>query len=487
MESMVSSAYSNHAVLKNGFLWGASTAANQVEGAWNEDGKGVSIMDTIATDPVKGVHLETPDAYQDEYYSSHNAVDFYHRYKEDIALMAEMGLKAYRMSIAWTRIYPNGNEEEPNEEGLQFYENVFTELKKYGIEPVVTISHYEAPLYLSEQGGWTNRNMIGAYVKYAKTLFERYKGQVKYWLTFNEINCTLVKFGIRTAVSLMAGMDDPVNTPEMRHNALHHQFVASALAVKAAHETDPENKVGCMIATMTAYPYTCDPADVMACLLHQQMNQYFCSDVMIRGYYPSYSKRYFEENNITVHMEEGDAEILKEGTVDFYSCSYYQTYCISADRDNNDLAAGNLANGPTLKNPNLKASEWGWQIDPIGLRYLLNSIYDRYQIPVMIVENGIGARDTLTDDGQVHDPYRIAYLKEHIKAMEEAVKDGVEIIGYMPWTAIDLVALSTGTIAKRYGFIYVDMNDDGSGTLNRTPKDSCYWYKNVIASNGAQL
>ncbi|MFS0924607.1 glycoside hydrolase family 1 protein [Enterococcus casseliflavus] len=468
----------------NNFLWGASTAANQIEGAWNQDGKGVSVIDTIATDLEKGTRIEVASAFEDAYYSSHEAVDFYHHYKEDIALMAEMGLKAYRMSIAWTRIYPNGIEEEPNEKGLQFYDNIFKELKRYNIEPVVTISHYESPWYLAEKGGWTNREMIDYYIKYCKTLFAHYHEQVKYWITFNEINCTLVNFGIRTAVGLNASISSEINNDHTRYQALHHQFIASAKAVSLAHAEYPDLKIGCMIASMIGYPLTSHPKDVFAALQYEQMKNMFCSDVMIRGAYPSYSNRFLKENNIEIQMKPEDNQILKAGCVDFYSCSYYQTLCISGQNEGVELgknkAAGNLISGFGVKNPYLQESEWGWQIDGTGLRYLLNTIYDRYQIPIMIVENGLGAKDELVD-GKVKDDYRIAYLSEHVNALLEAIKDGVDVIGYMPWSAIDLVALSTGSVEKRYGFIYVDVDNYGKGTFKRYPKASFYWYQDLIS------
>lgn len=472
------------------FLWGASTAANQIEGAWQEDGKGISVIDTLASDLKKGVREEEDSPFENKYYSSHKAIDFYHHYQEDIKMMADMGLKAYRMSIAWTRIYPNGNDVTPNQKGLTFYHNIFRECKKYNIEPIVTISHYEPPYELSKYGGWTNRDMIDHYIKYCKTLFIEFKEDVTYWITFNEINCTLVPFGIRTAIGMNARMDDPINNDHTRFQALHHQFIASAKAVKLAHEINKDFKVGCMIATMTAYPLTCHPEDVMATLKHQQIRNYFCSDVMIRGSYPNYIKRYFEENDIQIDILDEDIKTLKEGCVDFYSCSYYQTYCISGRGEGEgvakEAAAGNLISGLGLKNPYLQASEWGWQIDSTGLRYLLNSLYDRYQIPIMIVENGLGAKDELIN-GEIHDDYRIAYLKEHVKALKEAVCDGVDVIGYMPWSAIDLVGLSTGSIDKRYGFIYVDMDNAGNGTLKRIPKKSYDWYKHVIETNGEEL
>lgn len=468
------------------FLWGASTAANQIEGAWREDGKGVSVIDTLSTDFEKGVRKESPSAFENEFYSSHTAIDFYHHMKEDIQMMAGMGIKAYRMSIAWTRIYPNGDDAQPNEKGLQFYDDVFDELRKYGIEPIVTISHYESPLHMAKQGGWTNRSMIDCYMKYCNTIFERYKTKVTYWITFNEINCALIPFGIRTAVGLDICMDSEENSEQLRFQALHHQFIASAKAVALAHKINPKFKVGCMIATMTAYPLTCHPDDVMAAKKNEQMKTMFCSDVMIRGYYPSYAKRYLKEHQITIAMSKEDEAILKEGCVDYYSCSYYQTICISGRNEGEGLAkekaAGNLISDLGVKNPYLTASEWGWQIDATGMRYLLNTVYDRYQIPIMIVENGLGAQDELIN-GKVEDDYRIAYLKEHIHALQESLLDGVEVIGYMPWSAIDLVALSTGSMDKRYGFIYVDVDSRGEGSMKRYPKKSYYWYRDIIKAN----
>lgn len=472
------------------FLWGASTAANQIEGAWNEDGKGVSVIDTLSTDFETGMRKESASAFEDEFYSSHTAIDFYHHMKEDIKLMADMGLKAYRMSIAWTRIYPNGDEDQPNEKGLQFYDDLFDELKRYGIEPIVTISHYESPFHLANQGGWCNRSMIDHYVTYCKTLFERYREKVTYWITFNEINCALIPFGIRTAVGLNATMDSEINTEQTRFQALHHQFIASANVVSLARKIQPKFRIGCMIATMTAYPLTSHPKDVFATKQNEQMKTMFCSDVMIRGYYPGYAKRYLKEHGIQIDMAQEDDLILKQGCVDFYSCSYYQTICISGRTEGeglaSDKAAGNLISDLGVKNPYLTASEWGWQIDSLGLRYLLNTVYDRYQLPIMIVENGLGAKDTF-EDGRIHDDYRISYLKEHVLALLEAIEDGVDVIGYMPWSAIDLVALSTGSIEKRYGFIYVDVDNHGNGTYQRYPKDSYYWYRSVIETNGQIL
>lgn len=464
------------------FLWGASTAANQVEGGWNEDGKGVSVIDVQARGE-KCPREETPGILPGRYYSSHKAADFYHHYKEDIALFAKMGLKAYRMSIAWTRIYPNGTEEYPNEAGLRFYDDVLDELHKYGIEPIITISHYEPPYALSLENGWANRDMIGYYLKFCNTIFERYKHKVRYWITFNEINCALVPFGIMTACGIYCGISDPENTEDIRYQALHHQFIASAKAVALAKSINPEFQIGCMVASMLNYPLTCSPEDELLTQQTNQMKNMFCSDVMVRGVYPGYARRYLREHNIQIKMCKEDDEILKKGTVDFYAFSYYMSNCCGKDPDAEKTAA-NLVYG--LKNPYLHASEYGWQIDPAGLRYFMNEVYDRYQIPLMIVENGLGAKDTV-ENGEVHDRYRIEYLKAHIEALAEVIEDGVEVIGYMPWSALDLIALSTGNIEKRYGFIYVDADNEGNGSYKRIPKDSFYWYKKVIATNGNDL
>ena len=411
------------------------------------------------------------------YYPNQQAVDFYHRYKEDIALLAEMGYTMFRMSISWSRIYPKGIEEKPNQAGLDFYHKVFAELKKYGIEPLVTMCHYDTPLYIEEElGGWENRNTIALFDKYAKTILDEYKDEVKYWLTFNEIN------------SLTLTLEFIPNCPKEMAAAtyvkLHHQFVASAKAVKYAHDNYPQFKMGNMICFITSYPLTCDPADVIANQQKMQITNWFCSDVQVRGEYPSYMKRWFAENGITILQQPEDADILKEGTVDFYTFSYYMSNCITTHKDTEDVG-GNIVAGK--KNPYLKASDWGWQIDPIGLRYTLNEIYDRYHLPMMVVENGLGAYDVKSEDGKIHDSYRIDYLRRHIEQMAEAVKDGVDLMGYTPWGCIDLVSASTGEMAKRYGFIYVNKFDDGTGDLSREKKDSFYWYKKVIASNGEKL
>ena len=483
------------------FLWGGATAANQFEGAWDVDGKGVSTSDCctrgsltsvrqvtyqtedgqveskimFGLDAPKGAKFGAFDGYD---YPSHEGIDFYHHYKEDIALFAEMGFKTFRMSINWTRIFPNGDDEQPNEKGLQFYEDVFKELKKYGIEPLVTLSHYETPIALTNKwNAWADRRTIDCFVRYAKTCFERYNGLVKYWLTFNEINC--ISFGGFMAAGVAS------RDPLMIANATRNQLLASALAVQEAHKVNPDMMVGNMIGYGASYPYTCNPEDV----LKQRKAQYnvdFYSDVQARGYYPNYKLKEYERANLDFELTKEDQEILANGTVDFITFSYYMSNCVSADPEVLANQKGNMLMG--VKNPYLTASEWGWQIDPVGLRISLNDFYTKYRKPLMVVENGLGARDIVTEDGQIHDDYRIDYLRAHIEQMDKAInEDGVDLIGYTPWGCIDLVSASTGEMAKRYGFIYVDIQDDGTGDGKRMKKDSFYWYKKVIASNGVDL
>ena len=464
------------------FLWGGAIAANQAEGGWNEGGKGLSIMDFKKPGRVDK-EREATDVIEDGvYYPNHTAIDFYHRYKEDIKLFAEMGFKVFRLSIAWSRIFPNGDEQEPNMEGLQFYDNVFDECKKYGIEPLVTISHFEMPYHLAKKyNGFASRQTVDFYVRFATTIFNRYKEKVKYWLTFNEINFGTLPMGNRNLLGIL----DEKDNEQRRYQALHHMFIASAKAVLIGHQINPAAKIGCMLAYLTMYPYTCKPEDVLSCREFTQKMNWFCGDVQVKGYYPYYIKQYFKNRNINIHFEEGDEIILKDGTVDFYTFSYYMTSCIANDVAKEKRAGGNLFGG--VKNPHLETSDWGWQIDPVGLRYTLNEVFDRYQIPVMIVENGLGAHDKVEKDGSIHDTYRIEYLRKHILEIEKAIQDGVDVIGYTPWGCIDLVSAGTGEMSKRYGFIYVDRDDEGNGTLDRSKKDSFYWYKKVIATNGKDL
>ncbi|MDO4253621.1 MAG: family 1 glycosylhydrolase [Kocuria sp.] len=465
------------AAFPQGFLWGGATAANQCEGAYDQGGKGLSIQD-VMPQGIVGPPSENPT----EDNLKLMGIDFYHRYADDIALFAEMGFKTFRFSIAWSRIFPRGDEETPNQEGLAFYDQLLDELEKHGIEPLVTISHYETPLHLArEYDGWTDRRLIGFYERYARVLFERYGSRVKYWLTFNEINAIM-------HAPLMAGgimtPKDQLSTQDL-YQAIHHELVASARVTRLAHEIAPDAKVGCMIIAIPTYPLTPDPQDVLKAL-HNDQSNYAFGDVHCRGYYPGYFLRTLRESGVELTITEQDREDLKN-TVDFVSFSYYVSACESNSPDL-DRTQGNIMGG--VPNPHLQASEWGWQIDPVGLRVVLNNYWDRWQKPLFIVENGLGAKDQLVDiDGAktVEDDYRIAYLNDHLVQVAEALEDGVEILGYTSWGCIDLVSASTAQLSKRYGFIYVDRHDDGSGTLERYRKKSFDWYRNVIATNGGFL
>ncbi len=471
------------------FYWGGATAANQIEGAWNEDGKGPNLADAMVAGNHTTPRKITLDIDENRYYyPSHVAIDYYHRYKEDIALMAEMGLKMYRMSISWARIFPNGSDNEPNEAGLRFYDDVFAELKKYDIEPLVTIYHNEMPLNLvNETNGWVDRKVIDHYVRFARTVMERYKDTVRYWIPFNEINDLTTPVGNWNHGGIKnPGTEDFSNQkddPDKRFAALHNQFVASAKTVIEGKKINPDFRFGTMICHITVYPLTPNPDDILATQKEDQLRNRFSGDVQIKGVYPYYMDGYFEKNNIHFKTEPEDFELLKEGVCDFYSFSYYMTNCITVKKDVEEVS-GNIMGG--AKNPFLKATEWNWQIDPVGLRYTLNHIYDRYNVPVMITENGIGARDTF-ENGEIHDDYRISYFRDHIEQMRLAIDDGVDLIGYTPWTAIDVISCSTGEMAKRYGFIYVDADDEGNGSYDRYKKDSFYWYKRVIETNGECL
>lgn len=465
------------------FLWGGAVAAHQVEGGWNKDGKGVSVVDVL----TKGAHevprVITDSVESDQFYPNHEAIDFYGHYKEDIALFAEMGFKCFRTSIAWTRIFPNGDEATPNEAGLQFYDDLFDELLKYGIEPVITLSHFEMPNHLVKHyGSWANRQVIDFFVKFSQTVMERYQHKVKYWITFNEINnqrnWKLPIWGYCN--SGMIYTDYP-NPEQMMYQVLHHQFVASARVVKLGHQINPDFKIGSMIHIMPLYPATCRPEDV---LLAQELmrEKYLFSDVQVRGYYPSYLIKEWQRKNIQIEMAAGDEQILREGCADYLAISYYMTNIVSTQKEEGQTTS--LFENSRL-NPYLPASDWGWQIDPDGLRVALSELYERYQKPIFIVENGLGALDEVQTDGSINDDYRINYLSEHIKAVETAINyDGVEVMGYTPWGCIDCVSFTTGEYKKRYGFIYVDKHDDGTGTMARSKKKSFYWYQQVIASNG---
>lgn len=457
----------------DGFLWGGAIAANQVEGAYLTAGKGLSTSDV----QPQGILGPVVERVPGDSGIKDVAIDFYHRYPEDIALFAEMGFSCLRVSIAWTRIFPNGDEREPNDAGLAFYDRLFDELAAHNITPLVTLSHYEMPWGLvTKYGGWGNRETIAFFERYARTVFTRYQHKVKRWLTFNEINMSLH--------APMTGVGLPEDSSQAQiYQAIHHQLVASALAVKACHEIIPDAKIGNMLLGGLMYPLSCKPDDVFAALQENRTWQFF-GDVQCRGAYPGYMLRWFRDNHITLNITEEDRAALRS-TVDFISFSYYMTGCVTTDEALNQQARGNILN--MVPNPHLQSSEWGWQIDPVGLRTLLNVLWDRYQKPLFIVENGLGAKDRVEADGSINDDYRIDYLNDHLVQVREAIDDGVEVMGYTSWGPIDLVSASKAELSKRYGFIYVDRHDDGSGTLARRRKKSFAWYKAVIASNGASL
>ena len=479
------------------FLWGGATAANQYEGGYLSGGKGLSTLDAITggdKDHPRMITFKTKEGEfkevtrseslpegavgyvdPDKYYPSHVATDFYHHYKEDIALFAEMGFKCFRLSISWARICPKGTEE-LNEEGLQFYDDIFDECLKYGIEPVVTINHFDIPMYLADHyDGWSSRKVIDYFVFFCETVFTRYKDKVKYCMTFNEINFlrSWTQIGIHSSEA------------QSKFQAVHHLFVASAKAVQLGHKINPAFQIGMMISYIPSYPMTSRPEDVLEALQYNRQQEFYI-DVQVKGYYPAHKLKEFERAGITIVKEDGDDEIIAAGTVDYIGFSYYMSTASSANPENVKYVGGNQM--PAVKNPYLHESEWGWAVDPLGLRISLASLYDRYNVPLFIVENGFGAIDEINADGQIIDDYRIDYFAQHIAAMKEAVElDGVDLIGYTPWGCIDLVSAGTGEMKKRYGFIYVDMDDHGQGTLQRSKKKSFDWYKKVIASNGEDL
>ncbi|XUB37142.1 6-phospho-beta-glucosidase [Enterococcus sp. DIV0876] len=466
-------------MLKKDFLWGGAVAANQYEGAWNIDGKGISVTDVMSSGNVTQPREITDSVLPNLYYPNHDAIDFYHHYEEDIKLFAEARFKCFRLSIAWTRIFPNGDELEPNEAGLAYYDRVFDECLKYGIQPVVTLSHFEMPLHLSKNyGGWRNRKMIEFFRRYANTCFERYKGKVKYWMTFNEINNLIDidnPFNAWTGGGVLYSSEE--NAEETMYQISHYQFVASAQAVIDAKKIDPDFQVGCMLHFGPIYPHSSKPEDVMAAVKAMD-RRYFFSDLHVRGDYPSYTIKLWERKAFKLDITDEDLALIKEGIVDFIGFSYYKSTTAKFDKQHDFIE---------LPNPNVPKSDWGWAIDPIGLRVILNEVYERYGLPMFIVENGFGAYDKL-QDGQIEDNYRIEYLQNHVRQMIKAIEiDGVDVIGYTPWAAIDIVAASTGEYAKRYGFIYVDLKDGGIGTGKRYKKASFYWYKDVIDSNGECL
>lgn len=473
------------------FLWGGALAAHQFEGGWDQDGKGPSVADVMTAGAAGKPREITKTVEEGKFYPNHEAIDFYNRYKEDVALFAEMGLNSLRTSINWTRIFPKGDETEPNEAGLQFYDDLFDELLKNGIEPVITLTHFEMPLHLAQTyGGFRNRKVVDFFVKFAEVVFKRYKNKVKYWMTFNEINNMMdytnpIFLWTNVGVQVEAGE----NAKEVMYTAAHHVLLASALSVKIGRQINPDFQIGAMVSHVPVYPLTANPKDVM--LAEESMHlRYFFPDVQVRGYYPNYTLKEFEREGLTIPIQEGDAEILTQGKVDYLGFSYYMSNVVDHTDENKEDEAANVHGKIPYQvdNPYLKASDWGWTIDPVGLRYTLNRFWDRYQIPLFIVENGFGAIDSVEEDGSIHDEARISYLREHIKQMGIAIEhDGVELMGYTPWGIIDIVSFTTGEMKKRYGMIYVDRDNEGNGTMERSKKDSYDWYKKVIESNGENL
>lgn len=470
-----------------GFMWGGATAANQVEGAYDQDGKGLSIVDAIPGGKARLNIVSSPEFdftldTANYTYPNHKGIDHYHRFQEDIALFAEMGFKCYRFSIAWTRIYPNGIEHEPNEAGLKHYDQVIDACIAHGIEPVITISHYEMPLHLATAfGGWKNRELIGHFERFARTVLTRFGHKVKYWMTFNEIN-SAAHFPIMSqGLTVKTGALEA----QAKFQAWHNQFVASSLAVKIAHETNAQIQIGCMILFATNYAYDCNPVNQLETLKETQAFNFYCADVQAGGKYPYYAKSLWKSQGVELDIQPGDLALIKEHTVDYIGFSYYMSSTINKTNPDAVSAQGNLLGG--ARNPFLEASEWGWEIDPVGLRIALNQLYDRYEKPLFIVENGLGAVDKPDENHFIADDYRINYLRQHIQAMAEAIDDGVELMGYTPWGCIDLVSMSTGEMSKRYGLIYVDLDDKICGTGNRYRKKSFHWYQKVIETNGADI
>ena len=479
---------SANTVFPKGFLWGGATAANQCEGAWDVGGKGLSVADCTTYKPkvdkadyaalhgITSEQIAEAEGSSDTHiYPKRHGIDFYHHYKEDIALFAEMGFKCLRVSIQWTRLFPTGTEEEPLQAGIDFYHDLFVTMKEAGIEPLVTLHHYEMPLYLANNyDGWGKREVIDFFVRFCKVCYREFGAYVKYWLTFNEIDSVFRHPW--TTIGICVDRYPVEKREELIYQCVHNQFVASALATKYLHEMVPGAQMGCMVTRTLTYPENCNPKNM---LLAQKTNRdnYFYSDVQVFGEYPAHVLKYWGRAGIHVEFGMGDEAILKAYPVDFVSFSYYMTM--------REKVCGNLATG--VKNPFLPISDWGWQVDPDGLTYALIDMADRYHKPLFIVENGLGAYDKVEDDGSINDDYRIGYFREHIKAIGAAIEEGVDVMGYTPWGCIDLVSMSTCQMSKRYGFVYVDLDDEGNGTYARSKKKSFYWYKKVIETNGGNL
>lgn len=473
-------------VFPGNFLWGAACSAHQCEGAYDVGGKGLSIADVMTAGTRQVPRRITEGVLPTERYPNHDGVDFYHRYEEDLDLLAEMGLNCYRVSIAWTRIYPRGDELVPNEEGLRFYDRLFAAMKQRHIEPIVTLSHFETPYTLvKEYGGWKNRKMVEFFVRYAKTVFERYRGLVRYYMTFNEINHCKAEAPLGMWLAGGTRVDAGEKAEQVCAQAVHHMLVASAKVVALGHEMDFSLQIGCMLGYIPYYPATCNPVDILATIQRQQ-EDYLFSDVLVKGHYPFYVSQKYDRIGVKLVVGPEDEAVLQAGTIDYICFSYYMSNVFSADPEKMKASSGGIIR--SAGNPYLKETAWGWAVDPLGLRISLNQLYDRYGLPMMVVENGFGAYDHRGEDGIIHDTDRIAYLRAHVEAMNQAInEDGVELIGYTPWCGVDLVSASTGEMEKRYGFIYVDKDNDGNGDLHRERKESFFWYQKVIKSNGSDI
>lgn len=471
------------------FLWGGAIAANQAEGAFQVDGKGISLADVhkyypdktnaeISQEQIKGMSVEDIQANladTDGYYPKRHGIDFYHTYPEDLALLKELGFKTFRTSIDWTRIFPTGEEETPNEAGLAYYDRLIDKIIELGMEPIITILHYETPIEISlKYGGWNNRKVIDLFVKYGKVLLERYKEKVKYWIVINQIN--LIQFEPFNSTAIPYDTVD--NYEEASFQAIHHQFIASAQLVAYAKKINPQMQMGTMVADCTVYPFSCKPDDVILAMKRNRM-EYFYTDVQFRGEYPQYALNYFEEHGIEIDITLEDQQMLKENTMDYLAISYYYSQMVDSEKNSMNPAS-------VTPNPTLKVNPWGWAVDPQGLYNSLSQYWDRYGKPIIIAENGFGMYDKVTD-GQIHDDYRISYLSEHIQQMKKAMYDGVDVIAYCAWGPIDIISCSSAQMEKRYGFVYVDLDNEGKGTGKRMKKDSFTWYQKVIATNGEEI
>lgn len=469
------------------FLWGGSIAAHQCEGAYQEDGKGLAMMDLVSSGSYETPRHISARLEEGVYYPSHTGIDFYHRYKEDIALFADMGFRSLRISIDWSRIYPNGDDEVANELGLQFYHDVIDTMISYHIEPIVTLYHFEMPMHVVEAyGSWLNRETIQLYVRFCDTVIRSLKGKVQYWVTFNEMNHldpTSEVTDIFTYMITGLKYSELADKKQALATLGYHMSVASVKVVQLAHEIDASNQVGCVFGITPYYPKTCKPEDVLAA--NKAMNRDFYQiDAMCNGEFPAYKVKEYERNDIHIEVSEEDSIAFAKGKLDFIGLNYYASEVVAANVEEDDQAS--FFGG--MDNPYLTKSNWGWTIDPTGLRYLLNYTYQRYGLPIIITENGLGAFDQVEENGEIQDDYRIDYLNQHISSVMQSVEeDGVDCFGYLMWGPIDLVSATTGEMKKRYGFIYVDKQDQGEGSYDRKPKKSFHWYKEVIQTNGGSL